>query len=651
MRSGQSGGNSITFFLGLASLIRPGGGANALARRREFRPGIRGLESRIVLSRALEIPSPAALGAAERADAEDLGAARHDRDRPGAPPAGGASRLPRFATVRGAFTWTKGGKNWGLRPRPRVTAGWAYNPERLATFNGEDAIKAVGVLDFSKLRFNGDLAVIPAGGDAALIGIGRPSSIAAAPGYTATIAVPIAAEAGLVINPRMADAGTVILAGANRPFRLLRIDGGTLWVSGPENLGLADAEGPGLVVMGNPSIGRAARPTLQFVDGSAIVFPEGLQFELLADSSVLDAVPGAAVQVAGPIYGVGGLIKSGSGSLALTGPLANSFAGPVVVEGGTLRLGKASRWNRPEYAIASPGGLMIRPGAAVVLDGDYQIDPERTSVMVEAGATLDLNQRDVEVRDLVMDGFLSGGPGAYGGGKISARSLSGGPDALIRKVELTLENPDAANPAATEFAGAITEYGSLVMSIPNGSLTLSGANTHTGGTSVLAGTLLVTGSVTGSQVNVNPPVVGPKFDAVLGGTGVIDRIAVERGGILAPGAVGEPGILTMDDLLQMPGSVLRIDLEGPVAGIGHDKLVINGRLDRYGYVRLELVGGFAPDSEEPITIVENNGENWGINPFEGLPEGATVSVGAFTGTISYEGGDVVLIPKVAPPQG
>lgn len=647
MRSGQSGGNSIPFFLGLASLIRPGGGANALARRREFRPGIQGLESRVVLSRTLEIPSPAAPGAAERADAEDLGAARHDRDRPGAPPAGGASRLPRFATVRGAFTWTKGGKNWGLRPHPRAAAGWAYNPKQLATFDGEGAIKAVGALDFSKLRFNGDLAVIPAGGDAALIGVGRPSGLAARPGRTATIAVPISSEAGLVINDGMADAGTVILAGANRPFQLLRIDGGTLRVSRPENLGLGDPAASGLVVMGNPSTGRPSRPAFQVVGNALINYGERQSFQLLARDSIFDVESGSKLTIEGVISGNGGLTKRGGGTLYLGGAEPNRFAGPVVVEGGTLRLGKITYWDQPQsYAISGPGSLTIKNSGTVILDRYNPFFQDAVSLTIDAGGVLDVNKSGYTgVRDLVVNGVLSG---IVESNYVRAYTLNGGPGSLILGSGILLINPDPSSPTTMEFAGQIKSSGMFWMMIPNRSLVLSGQDLYQDRFRLTVGTLFLNGSLDGEMLIVDPHAAS-EYEAVLGGIGVIGSATTIQGdGVVAPGAAaGAPGILTLGDLAMENDARLRIDLRGPADGTGHDKLVVNGRLEMDPGVKLELIGGFVPTSAEPITILEHNGEGE-IAPFARLPEGAPVYVGPSTWTISYRGGpegrDVVLIP-------
>src|SRR5262249_19056157 len=103
------------------------------------------------------------------------------------------------------------------------------------------------------------------------------------------------------------------------------------------------------------------------------------------------------------------------------------------------------------------------------------------------------------------------------------------------------------------------------------------------------------------------------------------------------------------------GSTLSVGLNSPytTAGTDYGQLVVTGTVNLAG-ARLNLFGGIgAPGSATPLTLISNDLSEAGTGTFNGLVEGATVTVGNFTATISYVGGrgnDVVLLPQVTPNQ-
>jgi autotransporter-associated beta strand protein len=174
-----------------------------------------------------------------------------------------------------------------------------------------------------------------------------------------------------------------------------------------------------------------------------------------------------------------------------------------------------------------------------------------------------------------------------------------------------------------------------VTKLGEGTLALTGTNTHTGLTSVDGGTLLVDGSIAGD--------VTVAAGAVLSGRGSIGRLTVASGGVFSPGA--SPGILTIaGDLELAAGSTYLVDLAGTTAGTQYDQTVVMGAVSLADAV-LSVNLGFLPAGGDLFAIVLNDGTDPIIGSFLGLAEGATLSASNHLFTISYLGGtgnDVVL---------
>ena len=105
-----------------------------------------------------------------------------------------------------------------------------------------------------------------------------------------------------------------------------------------------------------------------------------------------------------------------------------------------------------------------------------------------------------------------------------------------------------ANDLSTTFMGILQDGGESggtdgsLMKVGNGTLTLAGANTYTGSTTVGAGKLLVNGSASGTTGTVT--VFG---GATLGGDGMVEgSTTIQSGGILSPG--DGLGTLNLDNL-------------------------------------------------------------------------------------------------------
>lgn len=122
----------------------------------------------------------------------------------------------------------------------------------------------------------------------------------------------------------------------------------------------------------------------------------------------------------------------------------------------------------------------------------------------------------------------------------------------------TLNFSQPAGVSAT-FSSVISGSRPVVKS-GGGVVTLSSSNTYSGETDVNAGTLLVTGSLSGSGLTV------VNSGGTLGGTGTMGRVTMYSGGHVAPGAAASVGKLTVRTSMTLnSGAKLDFDLDSPAA--------------------------------------------------------------------------------------
>lgn len=123
-----------------------------------------------------------------------------------------------------------------------------------------------------------------------------------------------------------------------------------------------------------------------------------------------------------------------------------------------------------------------------------------------------------------------------------------------------IDNPNAAGDKAV-LAGALSNGG--LNKAGDGLLELAANNTYASATTVNAGTLLVSGSLSASAnaVTVNT-------NATLGGSGTINRpVVVNNGGTLNPGPIGGAGTLTTGTLTLSPAAVINVEAGPPADAI------------------------------------------------------------------------------------
>ena len=185
-------------------------------------------------------------------------------------------------------------------------------------------------------------------------------------------------------------------------------------------------------------------------------------------------------------------------------------------------------------------------------------------------------------------------------------------------------------------AGPLTELhaGTPLRKTGAGTLTLNGANTHTGTTAVEAGTLVVNGSLGGeTQVSSTGKLSGT------GTTGIVRA----SGGTVAPGS-GSPGTLRTGNVTLDGSSTFALQFASPANA---SQLAVTGTVTLNGDVELALAPGFTPATASTFVVIANDGtdpiETFGGTTFfsiagNQLSEGETFTAGGASWTISYVGG-------------
>ncbi|AZO80571.1 hypothetical protein B5U98_12420 [Bosea sp. Tri-39] len=196
----------------------------------------------------------------------------------------------------------------------------------------------------------------------------------------------------------------------------------------------------------------------------------------LRGTGAVETAPGTTLTLTGAVSGAGGLIKWGDGTLALFG--TGSWAGGTLITAGAIRADSAG---------ALPNGT------------DY----------VLTGGKLDLN------------GFAL---------SMSLLAGSGGEVALGTDGDLIVNQAQDS-----VFAGRITGTGGILTKAGSGTLLLTGTNTHSGGTSIIGGTLGIVADANLGAANASLLISGAKLATLadttssrpvfLQGTGTIETWA------------------------------------------------------------------------------------------------------------------------------
>ncbi len=296
----------------------------------------------------------------------------------------------------------------------------------------------------------------------------------------------------------------------------------------------------------------------------------------ITDNGTVQFNRSGMIDYTGQISGAGAVIKQGSGVNAiLTLSGASTYSGGTTVSGGTLRAQNAS-------------------GSATG-SGDVSVD---------SGATSE----------------IGGGIGTVGG-SVSGNIVDNGAVRFNRAVNVA-------------YAGQITGTGT-VTKLASGILTISGANTYSGGTTVaISGGTLLANNVSGSATGSGDITVG--LNSTLGGTGAVAG-NVTVNGTLSPGANIES--LGTGSVSFNPGSTFAYELNtsDPAADLVNATGGLSISTSGSGVLlTLSELGTFSPlPIGTKFTLISYDG-TWDGGTFIGQPQLSTVTYGFHVFQIRYQ---------------
>jgi len=185
----------------------------------------------------------------------------------------------------------------------------------------------------------------------------------------------------------------------------------------------------------------------------------------------------------------GNLVKDGSGTLSLAG--INSYTGVTRIDEGVIRIGEAQ--NLGPGAVILSGGQLNLVANGIALPNQFILDAGTNGVRTQANSSGVISGPITGAGSLTKTGpgslTLTGGNNYTGGTVVSEGTLVGTTSNI--RGNLNISNGATAEFSqsfSAAFGNAITGAGRLVKN-GAGTVTLTAANSYTGGTLVSAGTL------------------------------------------------------------------------------------------------------------------------------------------------------------------
>jgi autotransporter-associated beta strand protein len=381
------------------------------------------------------------------------------------------------------------------------------------------------------------------------------------------------------------------------------------------------------------------------------------------------------ITATGIISGPGGLVKAGTGTLALTA--INSYTGPTTNQSGGISLNATSTFGDGNGLLVLAGGdilsLNTRSVAPIpnplLLTGNSTISGTGTltnslRILPFSANSVSATAGTLTIRNGGTNPFASNNVFRVrfsGGGFTFARPITIGPGSDLAAAESQLESYNDHVAGDQVYSGAISGVGQFRRDAANpaaaGRTILGGANGYSGGTVISAGALLVTnlsGSGTGSGW------VAVSNNGTLGGPGTISG-SVWCAGTISPGL--SAGSLTLGGGLDLSAGGTNLwelsDLTTTGEGVNFDQIVLtdgNLTLGTNARLRLSFINfASAPNASEPFWMTSHSWKiisltgaatNSGIASFGSIVNGS-YATGNFTNHADANG-NIILTYVAAP---
>ena len=415
-------------------------------------------------------------------------------------------------------------------------------------------------------------------------------------------------------------AGTVIFTGTVTSVgTTFLLQGGTLNFNSPFS-GSAGTIGDASIQFGTVNFGSNAV-------GFTTLTVSGGTLQSSADISVggLTTLSGGTIAGSGHVYCQGGMtIDPIQNELTFDGRDVENSVGQTATWSGAnsnIQLSDGEIFdNLGTFIAENQGTINAGTGAIPTFDNQGQFIRSTDSSELDLnGVSFDSSGGTVDIQTGKL-GLLNGGTETSSAFTIEANTTL----FLGGSSPFTLDS-------STSFAGA----GTLITESTVNITYPGNSPSFTGPTLVKAAGLTVDGSLPASPITVSS-------GCELGGSGTIDSVSITAG-TLSPGD-GSGNLTANGDVTLNSQSAYVMYIDGPNPGNGFNQLNVTGSVNLGGSQFMPHLG-FTPTIGESFPIIESSAPITGT--FNGLPEGASLTIGGVPFTISYagNGGKEVLLTQ------
>jgi autotransporter-associated beta strand protein len=330
-------------------------------------------------------------------------------------------------------------------------------------------------------------------------------------------------------------------------------------------------------------------------------------------------------------------VPTGTAFFGASNTTSLSFEDDATVGGWTFNAGApAYTFNNSHNLLFDGAGIVINGGSVAIITNSGGTTTF-SNASTAGNATITTNSGG----SVFFTGTSSGGQAVFttnaGGvfdisqltsGGTTAGSIAGAGNYFLGANALTV----GSNNLSTTVSGVIADGGAgggtggALVKVGTGTLTLSGADTYKGATTVNAGTLDVDGSIAPSSLlTVNN-------GGTLIGTGTVGNTQINSGAVFAPGAAGTPGtsMTVAGNLAFQPGAIYQVSLNPSTTTFAN----VTGIASLAGIVDAVIAPGNYVTKQ--YTILQSAG--LGGTTFSGV----TSNLPGLTGTLSYTPSNVQL---------